>query len=322
MDLPHVARTLRLAALLSLASCRNPPPHSDSMTAARPPGAAFVALYSAPSVLERQVARVLAPDAAASLAGRFREALAVAPTPLSPTARVIVQNDVWGLWQRLDGWGVSTPERDLLRRLTARVIVHLALRPEEVPVAPDPAFATVFSASDGWREQGIGVPDMEHDRLFGYRREYHLFTRASDSRDRALVNHMLALDSTGTPRATALVGGVERILPSPATPRVEVFDRDRAAVGEGVPAMVAERTLTSLPSHGANGTLLRLDGPTPLSPALCMRCHHDLADANFTDPQPSPDPRRNEALRRHAAHDAEVLFALAREAISTRSESR
>ena len=313
--LPPRARVL---ALLLLAGCDDPAATSPAATAAEPgctPGTWGVPAYDAifdvrldgaPLAFELEPERWIERPEAVTLADRLDAATSAEPT-LPPRARVVLQNDVWGLWQRVSAVPTSSPIRARLLDASAGLVRRLALdappasgaTPPSVSGATPPSVAAILSGSEGWRDVEAELPVLSHERLFGLRRLFHVRVRDGE---RALYSTLVAVDARGALHATDVVGDLEVLrFDGPTVTRGRVFELDRRALRcDGPLASLTEvDRVTRVPGLGADGFLATFDPPALLDAAPdaipCARCHED--DVAMTLPSDALEPgRRHRAL--------------------------
>lgn len=292
-------RWLLLAA--GLAACGSPDPAptcADGVWGA-PAYDALDALND-PRLFER--------DAPALEAFARRLERAAAETPrLSTPARVALQNDAWGVWQRARAAPASSPEQHAVEVAAARLVRRLA--PSSVaawrPGLPPPIVAAL---GPGWREEESELPSLQHERLFGLRRVFHVARRGEDRR--ALYSTLVAIDARGAARVTPWVGELE-VLRFEAgglvEARVHELDRRNLRCHGPARALREVREVRHVPGAGAHGFLLELPAPASLDDLPCARCHDD--DQMMSLPSRElPVGDRVEPLLAPARAEAAALF--------------
>lgn len=241
----------------------------------------------------------LAPGTSRDLAELLEAAARTSPESVPLAARIVLQNDVWGLWQRLQRRRVSnrntTLDLDRLLRASARLVVVLAppaggsfraADPAEIP----PTAQALLPSNDGWRELGTDLLVLSHERLFGLRRAFRIFVREPpvsptsqgklQTLERALVSQLVAVAPDGTPMLTSIVGEIERLSDMPdsrsASPlSAQVLELERRALrcqGESR-SLVEPSMIHGVPGLGANRYLATFEPPAAPTGAVCVRCH-------------------------------------------------
>lgn len=252
-----------------------------------------------PLLYATEPARWIDTPEALALASRLEAAARVEPS-LPPRARVVLQNDVWGLWQRVHDLATSSPARDRLLRASAALARRLALDHPPGANGTPAVIARLLPASEGWRDVEAELPVFSHERLFGLRRLFHL--RVRENEERALYSTLVALDAEGRPRPTDVVGDLEHLRfdgPELAGGRVHELDR-RALRCDGPLASLREvDRVTRVPGLGADGFLATFEPPATLDVARadipCARCHEDAFAMSLPSDALEPG-RRHRAL--------------------------
>jgi len=228
---------------------------------------------------------------------------------LDERARLILQNDLWGVVVRLGQASRSTPEVSRLRE--AAVTLLRALAPPGDALVPElmpPELAKVLPAAEGWREVASEVPALNHELAFGDRRLFRLFRRplgddGMEGEELALAGHLLVIDRDGLVRRSSIIGEVELLrFRDGELSAAEVYELGRSGDLAGTLRPAAE--IAQLPGPGADSLLAKFDPPQALSELPCLRCHHD--DSRMSLPNPSLDPRLREAgvlIRAQASAD-------------------
>lgn len=203
---------------------------------------------------------------------------------LDGRVRVVVQNDVWGAWQRVSASEDAHPARALLAESASSAVRALAIEgPDVAPNALPVSIVQHLPLADGWREREIEVPSTQHERLFGLRRLFRVVEREPDARgfggvvppiERALFSTLVAVDAQLVPRRTNVVGDLEMLrFDGDRLVGARLFElvRERLACGEV--ALVETGVATRVPGLGANGHLAEFDVPVPLAELPCATCH-------------------------------------------------
>ena len=227
------------------------------------------------------VGALLDPAVAPLLLERLRAAYDHTPEQLVPMQRVVLQNDVWGLAQRLEEASGWSSEGRALHIAAQALVMHLAL--------PSPALAELhgtgvphaFSGEfddPSWGEIDTELPVLSHERVYGIRRLFRLMRNGSQ---RALVSQLVAIDNHGAPHLTSIVGEIEQLTSAenPDDPPISarVFELDRRAIRcDGPEAQLNEvSAIEHIPGTGANGFFVAFDEPVALSEMPCHQCHED-----------------------------------------------
>lgn len=237
----------------------------------------------------------------------------------SPEARVLVQNDAWGLWQRLGAADAEAPAgTERLRRLAAHVIRHLALPAKELArLAPSGApLPAHLAPAEGWTELEAELPVLAHERAFGLRRLFRVLLAGLEGpagpARRALTSQLVALGAEGKAHLTRLPGELEQLrFEGDTLVETQVHELDREALLAGLPPLRAAETVTHVPGLGANAFLFELDPPERLEALPCARCHDDGTMMTLPTARYAPGHRFPPLLAR-ATEEAQAVFAEAR----------
>ncbi len=252
---------------------------------------------------EAEATKILEAASAATLLKQLRAARR-GVSGLAPVAKVMLQNDVWGLAQRLEQSPMDSPDRRSLLT-AARALVHaLAPDPDELSaLEKDP---TPLPFLTGYQEFDSEHVSLMHERAFGYRRMFRLFLRGDT--DRALVSQMVVLDRAGRPHVTGVVGEVEMLTfsaagaGSPSSQSVltaaRVFKRSRSKLTQpNGPPLVEQRTVAHVPDIGANVFLARFDWPERALDGLpCQSCHDTAMMMSLPTAKTRPADRHRRLL--------------------------
>jgi hypothetical protein len=288
-----------LPALLALVllACEETPPRAPTPREECSPGIfgieAYDALYDFP-VGGRPAIFATSPDdlraAREELRERVVRAAAVDPSPLRREARIVLQNDAWGLYQRVENQsGLAS-----LKRPLAALVRRLALGSSERSAARigiATAARRVLDPNEGWREVGTEMPVFSHERAFGLRRIFHVVLRESA---RALTSQLVALDAAGHAYASDVPGDLEILgLRDDRIVAARLFELDRRALRCRGAEHALEETdrVRHVPDLGAHSFFLELDPPEPVASLPCARCHSDGEIDSLPDPSVAPEPR-------------------------------
>lgn len=204
--------------------------------------------------------------------------------PLDVETKVVVQNDLWGLWQRARALDDAHALRAPLVDAAARAVRKFTTVDEDIaPSALPHVVARVLPARDGWREREIEVPSTQHERLFGLRRVFRVIERDRVDRafegvvpatERALFSTLLAIGPDGSVRRTDVVGDLEVLrFDGDVLVAARLFELPRERLACGEVALVETDVALRVPGLGANGHLAEFDAPVPLSRLPCATCH-------------------------------------------------
>lgn len=309
------------------AACDEPADPSGPSPVERPPSATpadgpwGVAAYDAVLAVrvgDRPLLHAIEPERwidraeAATLAVRLEEAAAVDPAGLSPRARVALQNDAWGLFQRVSALPSSSPTRARIADGAAALVRRLAL--DEPPASdgtPD-VIGRLLPEEAGWRDVEAELPVFGHERLFGLRRLFTVRIRggaAGTETERALYSTLVAIDAEGRPRLTDVVGDLEVLrFDGEALVEAHLFELDRGRLRRDGPlgSILEVERAAHVPGLGADGFLATFDPPAALADLPCARCHDDAFA--MTLPSDALEPgRRHRALLDQLAPRARAL---------------
>ncbi len=214
------------------------------------------------------------PEALDRFARRLEAAARVTPR-LDPAARTTLQNDAWGVWQRARAQPSSSATQHAIEAAAARLVRRLAAGP--VPALGPGLPAPVGTAlGPGWRELESELPSLQHERLFGLRRVFHVARRGDG--ERALFSTLVALDPRGIPRITSVVGDLEVLrFEGARLAGARLFELDRRNLRCQGPARALREVdeARHVPGTGAHDFLARFDPPAPLRELPCAECHDD-----------------------------------------------
>lgn len=191
---------------------------------------------------------------------------ALDPAEMSRTERIVVQNDVWGLLERLG------PETSVLSRATRAAMARLAL-----PASSFAEFSrTLPSELEGFVERATELPTLQHERAYHLRRLFGLAFRADEHvverpSTRALFSRLVVVDDAGTRHLTSVLGEIEWLRFEGGElhqARVWKLSRERFRLEEVTAVQV-------VPDHGADSFIFDFGTPTALSELPCQRCHDE-----------------------------------------------
>ncbi|MEQ8273050.1 MAG: hypothetical protein RMA76_10705 [Deltaproteobacteria bacterium] len=234
-----------------------------------------------PALYATNVAGLLAGEGAA-LATALEAAAQVHPNPLNGPARVALQNDVWGVLQRVAAHETSSSTKAAILASAHALVQRLAL-PASVLESMDGTAApkTIARFLPGFEEHDTEHVVLGHEHLYGLRRLFRIYV---DGDHVALVGQLVAMDTEARPHLTNVLSEIERLdfeVTAPAEPRAvelvraRVFELDRRRLrcrGEG---LVEVGHVPHVPGLGANGFLARFGASQDLASLPCASCHDD-----------------------------------------------
>lgn len=201
------------------------------------------------------------------------EALSV--DTMTRTERIVVQNDVWGLLERLG------PETSVLSRAARAAMARLTLSASSFSETG----RTLPTQLDGFVERATALPSLQHERVYHLRRLFGLAFRADEHvverpETRAIFSRLVVVDDAGARRLTSVVGEIEWL---------------RFAGGELVEARVWKLSrrrfeleevgeVRVVPDHGADSFVFDFGAPIALSELPCARCHDEDGLMSLPDP--------------------------------------
>ena len=222
------------------------------------------------------------------LASALRRAAAFRPADrLSSVARIALQNDAWGLWQRVRLAPASSPSAHALEQGAEALVRRLA------PARVDPwggVLPPAVSAAlgPGWRERESSMPSLQHERMHGLRRVFHVVLAGDGDEQRALYSTLVALDQQMRPVVTNIPGELETLrFEGERLVEAHVHELDRRGLSTGgeAEALVELQAVSHIPATGANRFYVAFEEPVPLTDLPCARCHEDSSMMSL----PTPD---------------------------------
>lgn len=236
---------------------------------------------------------------------RLQRAAETDPDELPTEARHALQNDVWGLWQRVHRNPVESERTHALENAAARLIRRLA--PEEVEVFDGVPAPVASVLGEGWRERESELPSLQHERLFGLRRVFHVVRRGES--ERALYSTMVVLDGEGHAQLTGVPGELEMLrFEGETLVQARVFELHRRGLRCGLPNRGLREIdeVSHVPGAGANGFIVAFEPPVALAALPCAQCHDDASLMSLPSNQ-FPLGQRYEALLAPLREDAHAL---------------
>jgi len=299
----HVVGGALAALLLVLAACKAPPPKvaeprcGPEVYGVGPLDALMepIAPFEGAPIFVRDVMAMDSTGALATLTGRLRAAHGADLSGLSDASRVALQNDVWGVLQRLQRAGVSSGQVLHAEAAAAALVRRLALSPGTLrwtlsqglpPGAPEQLA--------GLKEHGSELVSLQHERLYGNRRMFRIFI---DGPRRALLSQLVAIDAQGEAYLTSVIGEVERLqLSGDAVAAAAVHHLDRRGLRCGT-GLKSVKEVLHIPAEGAHAFLAHFDSPQPLSDLPCTECHRSAMMMSLPDANSSAQARIDDIIK-------------------------
>ncbi len=225
---------------------------------------------------------------------------------LDQNHKITLQNDVWGLFVRLEQANESSQGRALLNEIVGAMVRDLALEANAFQASPAALVAgNILSHEAGWYEVASELPALNHELAYGNRRLFRLFRRRG-SDDLALASHLLALDRLGATRRSDVIGEVEILhFDGDELTSAEAYELDR--LSKRGPTLRSLAQVVQIPGQGADSLLAEFDPPEAITDLPCLRCHHDGVAMSL--PNPSLPPRwRDAGVLRRATQSAANLW--------------
>ena len=223
-------------------------------------------------------------------------------TKLDRNRQIILQNDVWGLFIRLENPSESLPERAELSDIAGSLVRDLSLEAGTFRALSTPLLPIKLLSEDaGWYEVASELAALNHELAYGSRRIFRLFRRRG-SEDLALASHLVALDRDGATRRSDVIGEVEILHFSNEgnegneLTSAEVYELDRLSIGG--PALQSLVQVVQIPGEGADSLIAEFDPPEAITELPCLRCHHDGIAMSLPNPALPPRWRDAGVLRR------------------------
>lgn len=253
---------MRLWPLVLLMSC------SHCTSTDLDPGDPLATFYDDDDVFVRS--GVLASSSGKAALAHHLETLEASLPELSLEARIVLQNDLWGLHERARR-EISDPELERIAGLSASIARRIA--PEDVrELAPPEGLPEVVAGiAEGLVEQGTEMPILSHEAAFGFRRVFRV-AMSVDGERRVIFSQLVAFDRSGRRGVTHVVGEVEYLeLSQGALIGARVWKLSRGHE----PRLYEVDAVDHIPSLGADSFFIREDEAVPLATLPCMRCHED-----------------------------------------------
>lgn len=304
-------RALGLAlAVMTAAACRGESEPDAATSSARVPDIYLPRDPSGrPILFMSDPAAKLEPEATKALTTRLDQLAAVGPS-LPAISKALLQNDVWGLRQRLEAEPLDSSEKAALLDRARAVMRALAPSSAELlglqrPDPERPKWLERFVEHDS--EHG----SLMHERLYGFRRLFRIYLDGRGGR--ALVSRLVVLDQHDRPQLTEVIAEIELLVFQPAPgsegrpgdPRLQkarVFERAHVSFDRpSGPPLVELHRVEQVPGPSANGTLaVFAEADQPIERLPCLRCHDDPEMMSLPVPLTEPGARHAKLLSRHA----------------------
>lgn len=273
MRTPHLALLSALATILACKRASEPAPHS-----AEPPSEGPYRERALDTLAPLLIAGDLAPLGHTIRA--LRAALDRDLERLPLRSRVVLQNDVWGLAQRLAASSSTAPEAQEAQAAAAALVWKLALPAESLQridgrSIPPHVRAAIGEESEGFRERSSEHRVLGHERAFGLRRAFRILLAEGQH---ALISQLVALDRDGRAHLTDIVGEVELLqFDGPRLLAARVLHLERRALRTSLLAgsLVEVERIAQIPSEGASRPIIRFDPPARVADLPCAQCHED-----------------------------------------------
>lgn len=220
---------------------------------------------------------------------QFDAAARADATMLSRRGRIVLQNDAWGLIQRLKRVETVSAEVRSLHDAARRLVQSLALSDDDLRrhsqvELPEDAPAAVRALS----EYGSELASLQHERLYGYRRIFRIFQTGAN---RALMSQLVAIDTRGQPYLTRVVGEVEALAFDAGTvvaAEVHHLERHDNYLN---PTLEPIQIIEHVPADGAHAYLVELRPAVPLAALPCKQCHRSGFRMSLPEATPTPEKR-------------------------------
>ncbi|MCC7381967.1 MAG: hypothetical protein IT384_09065 [Deltaproteobacteria bacterium] len=283
-----IARIAPIAALATILACKRasdpgPPP-------AEPPSEGPYRERALDALAPLLVASELAPLRDTIRALRAAHDSDLERLPLR--SRVVLQNDVWGLAQRVAASSSTAPEAQEVQGVqevqevqeaqaaAAALVWKLALPAESLRrieglSIPPHVRAAIGEESEGFRERSSEHRVLGHERAFGLRRAFRILLAEGQH---ALISQLVALDRDGRAHLTDIVGDVELLqFDGPRLLAARVLHLERRVLRTSLLAgsLVEVERIAQIPSEGASRPIIRFDPPARVADLPCAQCHED-----------------------------------------------
>ena len=197
--------------------------------------------------------------------------------------RIVLQNDIWGLWQRASGAEPSI-RTQRVAEACATVIERLAVDRRADPLNDRDTFpAAVAPYVRGFRRQESEMPSLLHEAVFGARRVFYVAVRGAVGEQQfALYSTLVALDENGAVYQTDIAGDLEMLRFDGETlinARAFELRRDHLGAGASQPLESLHEVfeISRVPGLGTNAHVARFDPAERLSDLPCASCHDDAS---------------------------------------------
>jgi hypothetical protein len=193
-------------------------------------------------------------------------------------AALVLQNDLWGLWQRADGVDGSVNAarvRDGCASLVRRLASPRPIVARQAAGVP-PALSSVLADFTPLESEMVV---LQHELAFGGRRVFHVAASgATRGATRALYSTIVGIDSDGSLYPTEIVGDLEMLeFDGDTLLDARVFELRREWLDVRQPAVSMQEVFVveAVPGLGRNTTVAIVWPPQPVSDLPCAGCHHN-----------------------------------------------
>ena len=196
----------------------------------------------------------------------------VEPNALTTIQRIVLQNDAWGLHERLNG------QNSELRNALEELMGQLALPTATLQQLAAGALPAPIAQ---YQEVATELVVLQHELRYGRRR---FFSPAFQESKRALVGRLVAIDTHGQRYLTNVVGEIEHLeFDNGELKAARVWKLDRASL-----ELREHHSITHVPDRGADAFFLRSDEPIPLATLPCAQCHDDDGEMSLPNAELAP----------------------------------
>lgn len=189
---------------------------------------------------------------------------------LSSESKIVLQNDFWGLYQRIELAAESTSTLERIQTAALGLVNKLALSPQ------NRLEANLHEAPDSidiknMKEMTSMFHILRHENAYGLRKLFRIFH--SDQK-KMMISHFVGIDKKGDPYFTPVIGEVEVLsVTDNGLKGHSLFHLDRRALRCNENQILKETTTVDrIPSIGANEYLFE-GPPTELRNNPCQECH-------------------------------------------------
>ena len=219
-------------------------------------------------------------------------------------ARLLLQNDVWGLWQRTSSEGSVSSIREELH-LAAEGLMRRLAAPANVAPNRTAIPAAIAPHLVGFEPEESEMPILQHELAYDARRVFHIAIRGEQREERALYSTLIGVGPDGHLYETDVVAELEMLrFDGDDLVHARVFEIHPEALGstQGSGSLVEVEAVERVPSRGANHTVAQFDGPIALADLPCANCHHDASMMSLPSPNLALGARNGGVLSFAARH--------------------